>query len=273
MEIGVAYVIKYNNDVKKILGELVDVDSVNKIMFHVWNGEIDELFSELLINYVFAQRHMPWDWRWLSSNPNILPQCICNYINMPWIWCYVSRNPNLTTDFIETHPNLPWNADVIHANSNFKHLNVHLPANKQIEILTSLLRKKCIFEVDHEQWKQLAYIAANYEENTRIDFKGSREFSLKCPNKFIPFINGDYVQTNILLDELISKRTADDMMNSVKTKHGNPTSCTKFPVEVGSNELCRDEPLLTCDGCAYLSQTFLECEKNKLRVALLNKTN
>ncbi len=34
---------------------------------------------------------------------------INKYPNKPWDWGYISYNPNLTMEFIEKHPNKPWN--------------------------------------------------------------------------------------------------------------------------------------------------------------------
>ena len=45
----------------------------------------------------------PWNWKCLSSNPNITIDIIENHPEKPWNWCSISKNPNLTTKFIEKH--------------------------------------------------------------------------------------------------------------------------------------------------------------------------
>ena len=36
-----------------------------------------------------------WDWKYISSNPNITWDIVKNNLNYPWRWDYISQNSNL----------------------------------------------------------------------------------------------------------------------------------------------------------------------------------
>jgi hypothetical protein len=50
----------------------------------------------------------PWDWGYMSINPNITMEMIEKYPNKPWGCGYISRNPNITIAFIEKNTDKPW---------------------------------------------------------------------------------------------------------------------------------------------------------------------
>ncbi len=50
----------------------------------------------------------PWDWDWISNNPNITMDMINQYPDKPWDWGGISRNPNITMDIINQYPDKPW---------------------------------------------------------------------------------------------------------------------------------------------------------------------
>ena len=45
----------------------------------------------------------PWNWSWISHNPNITMEIIEKHPEKPWDWNGISRNPNITMEFIEKH--------------------------------------------------------------------------------------------------------------------------------------------------------------------------
>ena len=51
----------------------------------------------------------PWNWRWISMNPNITVDFIEKHPDKPWDWEGISMNPNITMEFIEKHSDKPWN--------------------------------------------------------------------------------------------------------------------------------------------------------------------
>jgi len=59
----------------------------------------------------------PWNWRWISENPNITWDIIRQNPDKPWDWYYLSMNPNITMDIIRENPDKPWNWEVISSNT------------------------------------------------------------------------------------------------------------------------------------------------------------
>ena len=43
----------------------------------------------------------PWDWIWISYNPNITMEFVEKYPDKPWNWYRLSQNPNITMEIIE----------------------------------------------------------------------------------------------------------------------------------------------------------------------------
>ena len=60
----------------------------------------------------------PWDWHYISMNPNLTMEFIEKYPEKPWNWYGISRNPNITMGMIEKHPEKPWHWDWISRNPN-----------------------------------------------------------------------------------------------------------------------------------------------------------
>ena len=54
--------------------------------------------------YLILKYHgKPWDWYWISCNPNITWNIIQANPTKPWNWYGISRNPNITLEFIEAN--------------------------------------------------------------------------------------------------------------------------------------------------------------------------
>ena len=60
----------------------------------------------------------PWDWKWISRNPNITMEFIEKHLEKPWNWGWISENPNITMEMIEKHPDKPWKWTCISKNPN-----------------------------------------------------------------------------------------------------------------------------------------------------------
>ena len=56
-------------------------------------------------------------------------EIIEKYPNKPWDWFYISKNPNITMEIIEKYPDKPWNWRVIS-----KHPNITMESLKSILI-------------------------------------------------------------------------------------------------------------------------------------------
>ena len=61
----------------------------------------------LILLYLFPKK--PWDWKYLSENPNITWKIVQQNPDKPWNWDYLSENPNITWKIIQENPDEPWN--------------------------------------------------------------------------------------------------------------------------------------------------------------------
>ena len=59
----------------------------------------------------------PWEWDYISCNPNITMKDIKENPDKPWDWYYVSMNPNITIQYILENPNKRWSWYGISGNS------------------------------------------------------------------------------------------------------------------------------------------------------------
>jgi len=60
----------------------------------------------------------PWDWKYISFNPNITMEIIEKNPGKPWNWYRISKNPNITMGIIEKYPEREWNWEYISSNPN-----------------------------------------------------------------------------------------------------------------------------------------------------------
>jgi len=44
----------------------------------------------------------PWNWEYISYNPNITMEIIEKYPEKPWVWWGISQNPNITIEIVDT---------------------------------------------------------------------------------------------------------------------------------------------------------------------------
>jgi hypothetical protein len=70
---------------------------------------IRSLVGKQLLAFIQSHPDKPWDWRGISSNPNITMETIEAHPDKPWNWWMISSNPNLTMEMIQAHPDKPWN--------------------------------------------------------------------------------------------------------------------------------------------------------------------
>ena len=68
--------------------------------------------------FILDNPDKPWDWMWLSCNPNITWEIIQDNPDKPWDWMWVSCNPNITWKIIRDNPDKPWNWYMISENPN-----------------------------------------------------------------------------------------------------------------------------------------------------------
>ena len=56
-------------------------------------------------NFINDNLDKPWEWKYLTSNPNITMNIIEKNLDKNWNWKYISLNPNLTWEFLENNLN------------------------------------------------------------------------------------------------------------------------------------------------------------------------
>ena len=71
--------------------------------------QVQHAWKEKFWKFVEDNLEQPWDWRGLSSNPNITFDIVQTHPDKPWNWQNLSYNPNITFDNILAHPDKPWN--------------------------------------------------------------------------------------------------------------------------------------------------------------------
>ena len=75
--------------------------------------------GSVTIDIIDKYPNKPWNWDYISCNPNIIMDMIEKYPDKPWNWHYISSNRNITMDFINKYPNKPLTLeDVAHFATN-----------------------------------------------------------------------------------------------------------------------------------------------------------
>jgi len=66
------------------------------------------------------EKHLekPWNWWYISYNPNITMEFIEKHPEKTWCWQEISQNPNITMEIIEKYPDKPWEWVYISSNPN-----------------------------------------------------------------------------------------------------------------------------------------------------------
>ena len=59
--------------------------------------------------FVMENPDKPWNWYWLSANPNITMEIVAANPDAPWDWSWLSANPNITWEIVKANPDKPWN--------------------------------------------------------------------------------------------------------------------------------------------------------------------
>ena len=75
-------------------------------------------------NFINDNLDKPWEWKYLTSNPNITMNIIEKNLDKNWNWKYISLNPNLTWEFLENNLNFLL-TDLEECNSFWTYLTQH----------------------------------------------------------------------------------------------------------------------------------------------------
>ena len=81
--------------------------------------------SELtpLWRLIQANPDKPWEWYYISQNPNITWQIIQDNLDNPWDWRGISTNPNITWQIVQDNPDKYWDWGYISQNKFTTELN------------------------------------------------------------------------------------------------------------------------------------------------------
>ena len=95
----------------------------------------------------------PWNWGYISGNPNITMEYIENYPNKPWDWYCISQNPNITMEIIEKYTEKPWVWDYISLNTFKKEKELFYEKWYKIYMATFRLQQYFNRMYDNPQYK------------------------------------------------------------------------------------------------------------------------
>ncbi len=58
----------------------------------------------------------PWNYIWLSINPNVTWEIVRDHPDRPWDYRGLSRNPNITWKIVRDNPDKPWDYGMLSRN-------------------------------------------------------------------------------------------------------------------------------------------------------------
>ena len=62
--------------------------------------DLENEWSQQWFQFIKNNPDKPWDWDYLSLNPNVTWDVVQANLDKPWVWDWLSENPNLTRDVI-----------------------------------------------------------------------------------------------------------------------------------------------------------------------------
>ena len=83
-----------------------------------WNWERISKNSAFTMDHIAVNSDLPWEFVFVSLNPNVTIEFVLDNLNEDWDWNELSRNEGINMDNINSHPKLPWNYEFIWANPN-----------------------------------------------------------------------------------------------------------------------------------------------------------
>ena len=80
--------------------------------------DLEEEWTRQWFQFILDNLDKPWEWHYLSENPNITWEIIQANPDKDWSWCMLSENPNITLDIIQANLDKPWNWFNLSSNPN-----------------------------------------------------------------------------------------------------------------------------------------------------------
>ena len=72
---------------------MVAMDFINANPDKPWDWTYISYNPDITMKYINDNLDKPWDWSWVSYNPGITMKDIYDNLDKPWDWVYISRNP------------------------------------------------------------------------------------------------------------------------------------------------------------------------------------
>ena len=95
--------ININNDLEVIETLLKEINLATSILSKL---KLLKFTTKKLFFYdlVLLNPDKPWNWEYISENPNITWEIIQANPDKPWNWRHISKNSNITWDIIHSNP-------------------------------------------------------------------------------------------------------------------------------------------------------------------------
>jgi len=95
--------ININNDLEVIETLLKEINLATSILSKL---KLLKFTTKKLFFYdlVLLNPDKPWNWQYISENPNITWEIIHANPDKPWNWRHISKNSNITWDIIHSNP-------------------------------------------------------------------------------------------------------------------------------------------------------------------------
>ena len=101
-----------------ILSLHLPIEIVDKYFKKPWNFEYLSLNPNLTIDFIDKYPNMCWNWSELSKHPDLTIDFIEKYSDKLWDWNIISKYSKITIKHIKDNPNKPWNWKGISKNKN-----------------------------------------------------------------------------------------------------------------------------------------------------------
>ena len=107
-----------------------------------YRNEVFKAWHDKYWSFIEDNMDKPWDWDWISRNPNLTMEMINANPDKPWNWYYISQNPNITMEMINANPNKPWLWDGISRNPNLTMEMIESKSKQTMELVLDIRKSK-----------------------------------------------------------------------------------------------------------------------------------
>ena len=163
----------------------------------LFREQVEDEWTEHFWKFIENNIDKPWDWKWLSQNPNITFDIILAHPDKSWNWYWLSLNPNITFDIVLAHPDKPWKWgwDGLSCNPNIAFDNVLAHSDKPWNWSWLSSNPNLTFDIvlvhpnKPWDWRELSYNTFSKEKQQFIDRKYKEHLSAyriqQCWNRAI----------------------------------------------------------------------------------------